>query len=262
MTAMKPLLQTCSMLRQGWAWAVLVGLLALATPSRSMAAVDIYMKFEGVEGEATEARFVGWSKLVDVTNGVQAPASADPGNPPAAALTLQISKRIDKGSPLLAKACGDGSVTPRVTFVWAEGGSVFFKVILENVLVSSFTCSAEPDSPPLESLSFTYQKIEWSCLTDLGPDGGLAAKFDSATQAGALRVRPLFRAELLRRAGQLGLHLTCPVEAGHRYRISGNNSLSGPWLTIQEFTATDDGIADQFLLEGVGSFFLRVEALD
>ncbi len=227
-----------------------------------MAAVDIYMKFEGVEGEATEARFLGWSKLVDVTSEVQTPAPADPGSPPAAALKLQISKRIDKSSPLLAKACGDGSVTPRVTFVWAEGGSVFFKVILENVLVSSFTCSAEPDALPMESLSFTYQKIEWSCLTDLGPDGGLAAKFDSATQEGVLRVRPLFRAELLRRAGQVGLHLTCPVEAGHRYRISGNNSLSGPWLPIQEFTATDDGIAEQFLLEGVGPFFLRVEALD
>lgn len=243
--------------------APLIGLLALlAFGGPASAATDIFIKFEGVEGEEV-GRFEGWSRLLGAIGDVGAPSSSDPNLPPVASSGLSVLKRIDKSSPLLMKASGDGSVLPRATLAWIENDVVYFRITLKDVLISSFSTAAETGATlPVETISLSYQKIEWSCIAGNGPTGGLTATFDLVTQEAALKIRRPFRAGIETREGERGVHVTCPVEAGHRYRLSGNNSMEDPWEPIEEFVAPEDGTIDRFIPMEFPNLFLRVEALD
>jgi type VI protein secretion system component Hcp len=66
-----------------------------------------------------------------------------------------ITKEIDKASPLLAQACASGKHLPEVDVDLGSGGH--YKLM--DVMISSDTKSSGGDRP-MESISFTYQKIE------------------------------------------------------------------------------------------------------
>jgi len=66
-----------------------------------------------------------------------------------------ITKEIDKSSPLLSEACASGKHFQEVDVDLASGG----KYKLTDVMISSDTKSSGGDRP-MESISFTYQKIE------------------------------------------------------------------------------------------------------
>lgn len=66
-----------------------------------------------------------------------------------------ITKEIDKASPLLSQACASGQHLKEVDVDLASGGHY----TLTNVMVSSIQKSGGGDRP-MESVSFTYQKIE------------------------------------------------------------------------------------------------------
>ena len=65
-----------------------------------------------------------------------------------------ITKEIDRASPLLMQACVSGQHLPEVDVDLASGG----KYKLTDVLISSDTKSG--GDRPVETISFTYQKIE------------------------------------------------------------------------------------------------------
>ena len=65
-----------------------------------------------------------------------------------------ITKEIDKASPLLAQACASGKHFQEVDVDLASG---HYKLM--DVIISSDTRSSGGDRP-MESISFTYQKIE------------------------------------------------------------------------------------------------------
>ncbi len=65
-----------------------------------------------------------------------------------------ITKEIDKSSPLLAQACASGKHFPEVD---VDIASAHYKLM--DVIISSDTKSSGGDRP-MESISFTYQKIE------------------------------------------------------------------------------------------------------
>ncbi len=65
-----------------------------------------------------------------------------------------ITKEIDKASPLLAQACASGKHLPEVDVDLSSGG----KYKLTDVLISADTKSG--GDRPVETISFTYQKIE------------------------------------------------------------------------------------------------------
>lgn len=69
-------------------------------------------------------------------------------------------KRIDKASPILAKAMADGTV-----FKTVEIGDEYIKYELQNVMVSSIQASGGGDVP-MEEISFNYDKIEMKKLRE------------------------------------------------------------------------------------------------
>ena len=67
-----------------------------------------------------------------------------------------ITKEIDKASPLLAKACASGQHLPEVDVQLTSG----VKYMLFDVMVSAIKNSG--GERPMESVTFTYQKIVMS----------------------------------------------------------------------------------------------------
>ena len=66
-----------------------------------------------------------------------------------------ITKEVDKASPLLMKACASGQHFPQVDVQLGSGE----KYTLTDVMVASDQKSSGSDRP-METISFTYQKIE------------------------------------------------------------------------------------------------------
>jgi len=94
---------------------------------------------------------------------------------------LKITKRIDKSSPLLAKAlCDNERCEGEFLFFRPnqEGDGTteqFFTIKIENAFISSI-CRVSPDvidpasanAPPTEEISFVFGKITWTYV-----DGGI-----------------------------------------------------------------------------------------
>jgi type VI protein secretion system component Hcp len=223
--------------------------------SSSAAAPGVFMKLDGVET---------WSELIGASSNVKAPTPNEPVVVPG----LQISKRPDKTSPLLLQACGAGTVIKRVTLAWRDAGGTVYRITLEDVLVSSFTMATDGATPPQprEDCAFRFGKVEWSWFGTDGAEnnvGGIGTRFDVPAQQATEKTYQPFRAALERMAGQEpSLRLTCPVESGRTYRISGSSALNGDWTTLEDFTAAADGEVERHLTGGAGRLFLRIEALD
>lgn len=72
-----------------------------------------------------------------------------------------IRKRIDKASPLLFRAIDTGKNFKTATLIVSgSDGQVPFTLVLTNVMISSFQQQGDSGTPPMESVSFTFQKIE------------------------------------------------------------------------------------------------------
>jgi len=72
-----------------------------------------------------------------------------------------ITKEIDKASPLLGRLAASGTPVPEVDVELTQGGAMG-RYVLQNVMISSIHAvgGSSGGDRPMESISFTYQKIE------------------------------------------------------------------------------------------------------
>ena len=238
--------------------AVCLAATGLASP---LMAADCYMKIEGIPGEVAIGRFKGWIQCNSV--GHESKTTPNPDGGFINTQTFIVKKRIDKASPLLMKSCGDGAHFGRVTVAWVDADALF-RVRFGDVLISSFQQAAQEGGPPADTVSFTYQKIEWTCAALDGAgsvNGGVTGLFDGGTQQGEVKIRPPFRASVERTPE--GLLFTCPVEGGHRYRLLSTSSFGGVWDSRSEFIAEIDGEYRVLLpAQGGPALFFRLEEVE
>lgn len=199
--------------------------------------MDVYLKLEGVPGENSTGKYVGWSQAISVGTSVAKPLAVPPEPAGPGVCEVRVFKRIDKSSPKLMETCASGVHIPLVSLAYDQGNDRVMRVTMYDEVVSSFGVERDA-SPPMEAVGLTFQKIEWTNITSTGD--GLTATFDTATQMGGTKPRVPFRATLTRGSGNT-MTLSCPVEFGHTYRIRANTRLDGHWQTVSEFTAEIDG---------------------
>jgi type VI secretion system secreted protein Hcp len=223
-----------------------LGILALLTGALSThAAFDAFLKIEGVPGESADSHHAGWIQVDALHFGATAPSAS--ASTQLAPLTL--SKRIDKSSPLLAKACATGQPISRVKFELVRTGSQrtrLYQITLEDVIVSSVSCSGETHSGSLpETLQLIAGRWSWS-YTEFELDGRRLQDhhmdWDVLQNMGDGSVTPAMSATGTQtRDGQF--ILSFPAKPGVAYRILGGADLNGVYSEIQRLEPTDGGDA-------------------
>ena len=69
-----------------------------------------------------------------------------------------IKREIDKTSPQLMKACASGELFSAAVDIVENGRTVHYK--MSDVIISSVSKASSSGDRPMESVSFTYEKIE------------------------------------------------------------------------------------------------------
>jgi type VI secretion system secreted protein Hcp len=142
-------------------------------------ALDIHIKFDGVEGESThqdhkgEIDVLSWNWGVDVPMPAGAGTGAAVSKPVASALRFMHS--YDKASPLLARASARGNVIKQVVLTArksGEGQKDFLKVTMKDVLITSVQVSASEsmvESVALSPRSIAFDYAAQDAKGTLGP---------------------------------------------------------------------------------------------
>ena len=143
---------------------------------------DIYVKFEGaseLQGDSTDTKHKNEIEVATFSHSVFQPksSSASSAGGHTAERTehgeMLFTKDIDKATSKLLRACSAGTVYPKVliTFYRSHGGKSatstsqtrtdYYKIVLEDVVVSSVATSIGAGELPSETFGLKYGKIVW-----------------------------------------------------------------------------------------------------
>jgi type VI secretion system secreted protein Hcp len=150
----------------------------------------MFLKMQGVTGEAVDPDHHGEIDVVSWSWGMQAPTSTVTGTAAGKAVVseLHIIKRVDQSSPTLMGFLKNNKVIAQAQLTVRKAGSTpltYFKIELENVRVTSI--KAESESAELnEHLSLGFSKVRVSYIPQgkAGGSGGGANVFETDAHAG------------------------------------------------------------------------------
>lgn len=147
-------------------------------------AVDYFLKIDGVDGESTVAQHKGEIQLDSFSWGQARPASGGGGGG-AGKVQMQdfhFVMKTSKASPKLFLACATGEHFKKALLSVRKAGNQtieFLKITLADVMVSSFQLGSDAnDNIPLEQVSFSFSKIEWSYSSSGGGGPSITAGYD------------------------------------------------------------------------------------
>ena len=134
-----------------------------------MAAVDYFLKIEGVPGESTDSKH---KNEIDIeswswgqTNAGSHSYGGGGGAGKVAMQDFNFTMRINKASPKLFLACATGQHIKEATLTCRKAGGgqqEFVTWKFSDLLVSSYTDSGHGtgDELPMDSISLNYSKLE------------------------------------------------------------------------------------------------------
>jgi type VI secretion system secreted protein Hcp len=152
------------------------------------AAVDMFLKIDGIDGESQtkghekeiELESFSWGATMPIGTGL----TGGSGTGKIMVTDISVTKKLDSTSPQLLEKLFTGQHTPKVVLTLTKpdgkGGLLnFYKITLEDVLISSYqTGGSSGGDIPIESLSLNFAKITFE-YTPQKPDGtiGTPVKF-------------------------------------------------------------------------------------
>src|SRR5262245_45301892 len=148
-----------------------------------MAAVDFFLKLDGIEGESADKQHKGEIDLVSWSWGEsQLGASSSGGGGGAGKVSMKdfnFVMSLNKASPKLMLSCANGTHIPKAVLTCRKAGKgqqEYFKVIMSDVLVSGYQTggSAPSNLVPVDQISLNFAKLEFEYREQKG-DGSLAA---------------------------------------------------------------------------------------
>jgi type VI secretion system secreted protein Hcp len=158
----------------------------LSLSQAGAAAVDYFLKLDGIKGESTDDKHKGEIDIESFSWGVtNAGATGGGGAGKATFKEFTVTKRIDRSSPKLMLACATGEKIPQLQFAVSreptpgtpEGGD-FYIITLSDILISSYSSAGVQGGAdlPMESISFNFTKITY----EYRPADGTEAVIESA----------------------------------------------------------------------------------
>ena len=148
-----------------------------------MAAVDYFLKIEGVDGESTDATHKGEIELESWSWGeAQHGTHASGGGGGAGKVQMQdfhFMMNVNKASPKLFLNCATGAHIGNAVLTARKAGKDqqdYLKVTFSDLLVSSYTTNgdAHANSLPVDSISLNFSTIEIE-YKQQNADGSLGA---------------------------------------------------------------------------------------
>jgi type VI secretion system secreted protein Hcp len=148
-----------------------------------MAAVDYFLKIDGIDGESTDAKHKGeidleaWSWGEKQTGAHSGGGGGGAGK--VAVDDLRFTAKISKASPKLMLACASGEHFKSAILTCRKAGKdqqEYLKITLSELLVSSFQTGGSSGSSvvPVEHVSLNFTKFEVE-YKEQKPDGTLGA---------------------------------------------------------------------------------------
>jgi len=138
--------------------------------SSSGAPTCMYVKFEGLDGEAEDKDHKGWSDILSFSQGQSMPEGATGPTRRRGDVVVEdvvVVKELDKTSPKLAEAVCQGKVFPKVeihvTASYTDAGRVtYYAYEFRNVLIASYhiSGSGQSEDVPTEEISFSFEEIK------------------------------------------------------------------------------------------------------
>jgi len=153
-----------------------------------MAAVDYFLKIEGVDGESTDDKHKGEIDIESFSWGAsQTGAHSGGGGGGAGKVSMQdfhFVMHVNKASAKLMLACASGEHIKKAVLTCRKAGKdqqEYLKVTMSDLLVSSYQTggSSHGSILPTDQISINFAKIEFEYKPQK-PDGSL----DSAVKAG------------------------------------------------------------------------------
>jgi type VI secretion system secreted protein Hcp len=146
-----------------------------------MAAVDYFLKIEGIEGESQDSTHKGEIELQSWSWGEsQSGTYSYGGGGGAGKVNMQdfhFVARVGKSSPKLLLACATGEHIKKAVLTCRKAGKEqqeFLKITFSDILVSSYQLggSGGSDILPVDQISLNFAKIECE-YKEQKPDGTL-----------------------------------------------------------------------------------------
>ncbi len=145
------------------------------------AASDYLLEIDGIKGESRDSAHPGAIEIQSWSWGVSNSGAASGGGGGTGKVSFQdfhFTTRIGKASPQLLLSCATGKHIPKaVLYVRKSGGGQedYYKITLEDILVSSLTQSASTGAadgsvipPPVDAVSLNFTKITIEHIDDAG----------------------------------------------------------------------------------------------
>ena len=140
----------------------------------AMAAQDIFLCIDGLEGETADARHPGCMDVLAWSWGASNSGGAGKVN----FQDLSLTKYIDKASPDLMQHTATGAVFPKVELLIHKTCAeckdpAYFTLKIQEAIVSSVSTGGSGGEDRLtENVTLNYSKIEW-CYSPEKSDGTL-----------------------------------------------------------------------------------------
>ena len=133
-----------------------------------MAAVDYFLKIQGIDGESGDAKHKGEIELESWSWGESQTGHQAGGGGGAGKVAMQdfhFTMKINKASPKLMYACASGQHIPAATLVCRKAGgdqNPFLTVKFSDLLVSSYQTGGSGQSSivPMDQIALNFAKIE------------------------------------------------------------------------------------------------------
>ncbi len=133
-------------------------------------AVDYFLKFDGVEGDSSDAKHKNEIEIESFSWGATQTGTFGGGGAGAGKVQFQdfhFVTRVSKASPTLFLKCASGEHIKIATLSARKAGQAqqdFMHIKIEDVLVSSYQSggSAGSDAVPTDQVSLNFAKIEFS----------------------------------------------------------------------------------------------------
>ena len=137
-----------------------------------MAAVDFFLKIDGIDGESTDRDHKGeidvlsfsWGEILQISRG----SGGGTGAGKVDIQDIHITKFTDKSSPVLFLSCASGKHIPTAVLSGRNNrtgasGAQFYKITLSDCIISSYQSGGSSgDAVPGDQFSINFAKIEFN----------------------------------------------------------------------------------------------------